>query len=245
MQLPISSDKDQNFDGLVEHFENKIYGSMKGQLRLKLIKQDLLQQYPQLTTDKLRILDVAGGLGQIATWLAAMGHEVVIADISLQMIERSKQLAELTKVEHPILWLHSPLQDLQQVLEAHHLQQPFDLIIAHAILEWMDQPKQGFDAIVIDNRALMGAMLYYQQGSPVEIVAIDPNNNADNHYEIFKAFDPDRHRRVLFVTTRSDDAHINYRFATIKPLGQQTVALGGNTARTYHLFDISDYYGSR
>ncbi len=102
-----------------------------------------------------------------------------------------------------------------------------------------------YDAIVIDDRALMGAMLYYQQTSPVEIVAIDPNNNNDNHYEVFKAFDPERHKRVLFVTTRSDDAHVNYRFATIKPLGPHTVALGGNTSRTYHLFEISDYYGRR
>ncbi len=103
----------------------------------------------------------------------------------------------------------------------------------------------GYDAIVIDDRALMGAMLYYQQAFPVEIVAIDPNNNADNHYEVFKAFSPDRHKRVLFVTTRNDDAHVNYRFATIKPLGQQTAALGDRTSRTYHVFDISDYYGRR
>jgi 4-amino-4-deoxy-L-arabinose transferase-like glycosyltransferase len=103
----------------------------------------------------------------------------------------------------------------------------------------------GYDAIVIDDRALMGAMLYYQQASPVEIVAIDPNNNSDNHYEAFKAFDPDRHKRVLFVTTRNDDAHVSYRFAIIKPLGPKMVALGGRTTRTYHLFDISDYYGRR
>jgi 4-amino-4-deoxy-L-arabinose transferase-like glycosyltransferase len=116
---------------------------------------------------------------------------------------------------------------------------------------WKEQSRaiaamaDGYDAIVIDDRALMGAMLYYQQASPIEIVAIDPNNNADNHYEIFKAFDPDRHKRVLFVTTRKDDAHVNYRFATIKPLGPQTVALGDRTSRTYHLFDISGYYGRR
>ncbi len=101
----------------------------------------------------------------------------------------------------------------------------------------------GYDAIVIDDRALMGAMLYYQQASPVEIVMIDPNNNVDNHYEAFKAFDPDKHKRVLFVTTRDDDMHVSYRFATRSALGSQTVALGSSLARTYHLFDISDYHG--
>ncbi len=103
----------------------------------------------------------------------------------------------------------------------------------------------GYDAIVIDDRALMGAMLYYQQTSPIEIVAIDPNNNVDNHYEAFKAFDPDKHKRVLFVTTRDDDIHVGYRFATRAALGPKTVMLGGGLTRTYHLFDISGYHGAK
>ncbi len=116
---------------------------------------------------------------------------------------------------------------------------------------WREQSKaiaamaDGYDAIVIDDRALMGEMLYYEQDAPVEIVSIDPNNNVDNHYEAFKAFDPDRHHRVLFVTTRNDDAHVNYRFRKITALGPQTVALGDGVRRTYHLFDISEYYGPR
>lgn len=101
----------------------------------------------------------------------------------------------------------------------------------------------GFDAIVIDDRALMGTMLYYQGESAFEIVTIDSNARGDNHYEWFKAFDPKRHRRVLFVTTRDDDAHVEYRFRNIKPLGPQTVDLGNGEMRTYHLFDISGYFG--
>ena len=84
----------------------------------------------------------------------------------------------------------------------------------------------GFDAIVIDDRALMGTMLYYQGESTFEIVTIDSNARGDNHYEWFKAFDPERHQRVLFVTTRDDDAHVEYRFRNIKPLGPQTVDVG-------------------
>jgi len=101
----------------------------------------------------------------------------------------------------------------------------------------------GFDAIVIDDRALMGTMLYYQGESAFEIVTIDSNARGDNHYEWFKAFDPERHHRVLFVTTRNDDAHVEYRFKNIKPLGPQTVDLGNGETRTYHLFDISGYFG--
>lgn len=101
----------------------------------------------------------------------------------------------------------------------------------------------GFDAIVIDDRDLMGAMLFYERNAPVEIVAIDPNNHVDTHYEAFKAFEPDRHKRMLFVTSLETDAHVNYRFKNIAPLGPKTVAIGDRFTRTYHLFDISGYTG--
>ena len=102
---------------------------------------------------------------------------------------------------------------------------------------------KGYDAIVIDDRALMGTMLYYQGEDLNEVVTIDSNAHTDNHYEWFKAFDPKRHDRVLFVTTRPDDAHVEYRFKNIIALGPQTVNLGNDVTRTYHLFDISGYYG--
>ncbi len=147
MNTPHSSSNDQNFDGLVEHFENKIYGSLKGQLRLRLIKQELLQQIPALKNRTHRILDVAGGLGQIAIWLAGMGHQVIIADISIEMINRSKQLAENAGISHNIQWFHVPLQQLEQLLQEQKIDNKFDLILAHAILEWMEDPEKGFKNI--------------------------------------------------------------------------------------------------
>ncbi len=166
MQTAFSSLNDQNFDGLVEHFENNIYGSIKGRLRLKLIKQDLLQQIPQLSTKKLKILDVAAGLGQIAIWLAEMGHQVVIADISKEMIARSKQLAKEAKVEKNIQWIHSPLQNLKATLNPTQNKPQFNLIIAHAVLEWMAKPEQGFQAILqlASKRTQLSLSFYNLQG---------------------------------------------------------------------------------
>ncbi len=126
-----------------------------------------------------------------------------------------------------------------------------DLKMSHAtrdIRGWAAQTSaisamaSGFDAIVIDDRSLMGTMLYYEGERSIEVVTIDVNASVDNHYEWFKAFDPERHKRVLFVTTRDDDAHVNYRFKNITPLGPQTVNLGNDVERTYHVFDISGYY---
>lgn len=100
----------------------------------------------------------------------------------------------------------------------------------------------GYDAVVIDERYLVGEALYYQRESDFEIVAIDVNQYTENHYEAFKAFDPARHDHVLFVSIRDDAAHVDYRFRNITPLGPVTVEIGG-LERTFHMFDISGYYG--
>ena len=101
---------------------------------------------------------------------------------------------------------------------------------------------EGYETIVVDDRNLMGVMLYYERENPIEIVTIDVNLNIENHFEAFNAFDPARHDHVLFVSSRTDDAHINHRFSDIKPLEPMTVNIG-DVERTYGLFDISGYFG--
>lgn len=103
----------------------------------------------------------------------------------------------------------------------------------------------GYDAIMLDDRALMGAMLYYERETDLEIVAIDPNASVSHHYEAFMAFDPDLHKRVLFVSTLDRAAHVDYRFRNITPLGPKTVSLGGDETRAYYLYDVSEYFGKR
>ncbi|MEM9495465.1 MAG: glycosyltransferase family 39 protein [Pseudomonadota bacterium] len=102
----------------------------------------------------------------------------------------------------------------------------------------------GFDAVMIDDRGLLGEMLYYQREAMIAVVAWDPNARVSNHYEAFIPFDPDRQSRVLFVTTRDDDAHVNYRFTDIMSLGPLAANGEGETAKTrrsFHLFDVSGY----
>jgi len=110
---------------------------------------------------------------------------------------------------------------------------------SHAVASMAD----GYDAVMIDDRDMMGAMLYYERGSNLKIVAIDPNASISHHYEAFMAFDPKIQSRMLFVTTRDDAAHVDYRFRHITPLGPVTVSLGSGQKRTYHLFDVSGYFG--
>ena len=114
---------------------------------------------------------------------------------------------------------------------------------------WEKQTKEiidaaeGYDVVMIDDRGLIGETLYYQRrANEFEIVAWDPNARINNHYEAFIPFDPNRHDRVIFVTTRDDDAHVNYRFRSIQLLGAIDADLNGAT-RTFHYYDIADYFG--
>lgn len=103
----------------------------------------------------------------------------------------------------------------------------------------------GFDAVLVDDRYLIGEMLYHQKDSETEIAAIDPNNSIDNHFEAFRPFDPDRMKRVLFVTTRDDAAHVDYRFHEIKKLGVVAAEPGAGQKRAYTLYALSGFYGKR
>lgn len=103
---------------------------------------------------------------------------------------------------------------------------------------------EKFETIAIDDRALMGAMLYYQREKNLNLVAMDPNNGVDHHYEAFMAFDPNIHNDLLFVTTRGDSAHVDYRFNDIVLLARVD-GVPSAPERSYHLYRISDYFGPR
>ena len=61
---------DRNFDDLTEKFKHKVYGGLKGEIRLAVIWRDLYQVLALNVMGKsLRILDIGGGLGQLSTCL--------------------------------------------------------------------------------------------------------------------------------------------------------------------------------
>ncbi|MBF0282026.1 MAG: methyltransferase domain-containing protein [Zetaproteobacteria bacterium] len=128
---------DRNFDDLTHRFERNIYGSAKGELRLAVVWAHLLQTMPQLSAGQpLRILDAGCGLGQMGVRLAQMGHEVVLADISQNMLDKTSALfaAQLPEVVPQLK--HQSIQ----TFTADEIG-AFDLIIFHAVLEWLASPQ--------------------------------------------------------------------------------------------------------
>jgi S-adenosylmethionine-dependent methyltransferase len=140
LSMPYHSDMadDIHFDQLAERFERKIYGSEKGDLRLQLLWDDMLTAIPALQAGKpLRVLDAGGGLGQVSQRLAALGHHVVLAEPSAAMLERAQGLfAEAGIDTSRVQFIQASIQQLPSVLP----DQQFDLLVCHAVLEWLAEP---------------------------------------------------------------------------------------------------------
>lgn len=126
------------FDTLAERFERKIYGSEKGDLRLHLLWDDMLQTIPALQEKTtLSVLDAGGGLGQISQRLAALGHQVILGEPAAPMLQRARDLFCENGIDTSrVQFLQAPIQALPEHL--HNRQ--FDLVVCHAVLEWLADP---------------------------------------------------------------------------------------------------------
>jgi len=158
---------DRNFDDLAERFAHRVYGGAKGKIRQAVISRDLDAFIPRALATAglkpLRVLDVGGGLGYFAIKLAALGHTVVFNDLSGVMTAKAQQTAKAVGVYDNITWHTGPYQELNQALPAGH---GFDLILCHALLEWLAQPAELIPALraLLLPRGYLSFCFYNPQG---------------------------------------------------------------------------------
>ncbi|WP_346836521.1 methyltransferase domain-containing protein [Microbulbifer sp. SAOS-129_SWC] len=126
---------DRNFDDLAHRFRKRIYGGAKGEVRLAVLNRDLAAVLAE-GESPLRVVDAGGGQGQFALELAAAGHRVHIADISAAMLEQAAEAVAERGLENRVTLLHKPLQALPALPELCGA----DLVLCHAVLEWLDDP---------------------------------------------------------------------------------------------------------
>lgn len=144
--------QDRNFDELALRFQRNIYDSLKGRVRLAVLERDLGEFLPQLFREQtaaelpLRILDAGGGQGPLSLALAQRGHHVMVCDISATMLEQARARAEALGVVERVEFFHGPMQSLPKA-------EGFDLILCHAVLEWVAEPQ----AVLQKLRSLMAA----------------------------------------------------------------------------------------
>lgn len=128
--------KDRNFDDLAGRFSDRIYNTDKGRLRLEILKEDLAEIAAGKAID---IWDAGCGLGQISLWLAQHGHRLTLCDISAKLLDKAR--AEFSAAGLPADFHQQAAQTLAAELPA------FDLVINHAVLEWLAEPIAGLQAI--------------------------------------------------------------------------------------------------
>lgn len=142
-RTPVSFTADRNFDDLAPRFARNVYGALKGALRLAVLRRDFEAVLPQALHNAggqpLRVLDAGGGQGQFALQLAACGHALTLCDISSAMLALAQEEAAVQQLAD-VAFVHSSIQALAAEVRAG-VREPFDLVICHAVLEWVvDQP---------------------------------------------------------------------------------------------------------
>ncbi|MBI5451374.1 MAG: methyltransferase domain-containing protein [Gammaproteobacteria bacterium] len=135
--------QDRNFDDLSHKFKRKIYDSPKGIIRLEVVWQDLIESLPELQGPPLRILDAGAGIGQIALRLARLGHEVVLCDHSSEMLKLAQQCFTEELPDAKVRFIHAPVQRLHE-----HVDGQFDLVLFHAVLEWLADPETTLQTVL-------------------------------------------------------------------------------------------------
>jgi len=129
--------QDQSFDGRADKFARNIYDSTKGRIRTTIVWSDIEACLARLGNRPLRILDAGGGFGYFAQKLAAMGHQVELCDLSAEMLDLAREQIAQKGLEDRIRLIHCPIQDLK-----HQVTGTFDLVLCHAVLEWLAEPRQ-------------------------------------------------------------------------------------------------------
>jgi S-adenosylmethionine-dependent methyltransferase len=138
MQKAPKPPADKSFDNRAELFKKKIYGTTKGKIRASVVWRDLEEILKSLPTDRpLNILDAGGGFGFMAKKLAHLGHKVTVVDISNDMIELGRKELLDDPVSGELCFMQGTVQELPTILP----NKKYDLVMCHAVLEWLIDPK--------------------------------------------------------------------------------------------------------
>ncbi|PKH24273.1 tRNA uridine 5-oxyacetic acid(34) methyltransferase CmoM [Enterobacterales bacterium CwR94] len=152
--------QDRNFDVIAEKFSQNIYGTSKGRLRQAILWQDLDAILSAFPSGPLKVLDAGGGEGQTGCGVAARGHQVLLCDVSKVMLERAASLAAEKGVSDNMQFKQSSVQTIGQ-----HLDTPVDLVLFHAVLEWVSDPELALKALwdVLAPGGVLSLMFYNSQ----------------------------------------------------------------------------------
>jgi S-adenosylmethionine-dependent methyltransferase len=129
------------FDTVANQFEQSVYGSSRGFIRWNVLWEDLVTELPHLRKSGLSILDAGGGAGRMTLGLAKLGHHVTLVEPSKEMLEKARELVSSEPVSDNITFVNQSLQDFTA-------KQSFDVVLNHAVLEWLAEPKVALEHLI-------------------------------------------------------------------------------------------------
>ncbi|HPE58756.1 MAG: methyltransferase domain-containing protein [Thiothrix sp.] len=126
---------DRIFDGISERFRRQIYANdnPKGKIRLHILQRDLSALVCQASP--LHVLDAGAGMGQMSVWLAGCGHQVTTLEPAQEMLDHAVANIQLHGLQDRVSIQKNTIQEW--VAQAPGT---YDLIICHAVLEWLAEP---------------------------------------------------------------------------------------------------------
>lgn len=163
--------QDRNFDDLAHKFAASIYGTAKGEIRQTVVWQDIEQILFRLAADAdlrgkqedqpFSVLDAGGGLAQLSQKIAALGHNVSLCDLSSEMLSLAKQDISANQLLDKYRFIHSPVQNI-----ADHLIEPVDLVLFHAVMEWLAEPISALTSLCeqVKPGGIISVMFYNYNG---------------------------------------------------------------------------------
>lgn len=151
---------DYNFDPIAEKFVNNIYGSTKGAIRKEVVWCELLECIQYINKPVLKVLDAGGGFGYFSQKLAELGHQVILCDISNELLSIAEAQLSDKPYQHNVKILHCSIQSLGQYIDGE-----FDLILNHAVLEWLADPKKTLHGLTnwLSKDGLLSLMYYNKE----------------------------------------------------------------------------------
>ncbi len=153
----LSKNADTDFDLIATNFEEGVYGSSNGYIRFNVLIEDLETEIPPLARGGLSVLDVGGGTGHLAIWMAQHGNHIVLGDPSQEMLKRARAAVDEADLSNRISLMQATIQDLDKKLN-----RKFDVITCHAVLEWLAEPKVVLSLLAnfIKPEGLLSLMFY-------------------------------------------------------------------------------------
>jgi S-adenosylmethionine-dependent methyltransferase len=173
--------EDRNFDDIAHKFAKNIYGSEKGEIRQTIVwedlqdaltlllgSQDTLAALPEKSPEvgkksckPMHVLDAGGGLAQMSQRIAELGHRVTLCDLSSEMLQLAQRDIEHNGLLDHYRLVHSPVQNI-----AGYLDEKVDMVLFHAVMEWLAQPEEALKTVLEQVRpgGLASIMFYNHHG---------------------------------------------------------------------------------